>query len=709
MQQKALALALSAIWAANTFAAEQTAENTNTLPEVKVSAKAEDSTAEASEKTKSYTVKSTETATRLNTSLRETPQSISVITRAQMDDFGLKTVNDVLDYATGVKVERVETDRTYYTARGADITNFQIDGVGMPFLNGNVWGDIDSAVYDRVEILRGANGLLSGTGNPSATINFVRKRPTQEFQARVDLSAGSWNNRRLDIDVSGPLNEAGNVRGRLVLATQDRDSYLDRYSVNKNVAYGIIEADVTDQTRVTVGHTYQQNNANSPMWGALPLVYADGTRRSYSRSASTAADWAYGNVLTNITFAELAHSFSNGWQGKLVLTRKESTVDTKLFYIFGNENTSTGSGLFGYPSKFDGTYKELLADAYASGPFTFAGREHELVVGSSWSRATADERSLFASYGGSRFIALDNFSSISTFPEPNFNGDVSGANFDIKRLNNYVAAKFNISDALKLTTGANMLSYESTGLNYGEQYNTNRSDKITPYLGAVYNLTNQHSIYASYTGIFNPQVVLNNNLQPLDPVEGKNYELGLKSEWLNKAVNTSVALFRSEQKNVAQQNADLVNGITTYSGIEANAKGYELDIAGEINDNLRVNGGFTNILSLEDGDNNNVKPYTPRRMVKLAAVYKIPQLEKLKVGASVNWQSDIHTDVNNVRVRQDSYAVVNLTANYEIDKHWSAALNLYNVTDEKYLTSLYWTQSYYAAPRSGMMTLTWKY
>ncbi|MCT6980900.1 TonB-dependent receptor plug domain-containing protein, partial [Salmonella enterica subsp. enterica serovar Oranienburg] len=89
---------------------------------------------------------------------------------------------------TGVNVERVETDRTYYSARGFDVTNFLVDGVGLPFANGQQEGDLDTALYQRVEVLRGANGLLSFTGNPSATINFVRKRPTADFQGSVGLS-----------------------------------------------------------------------------------------------------------------------------------------------------------------------------------------------------------------------------------------------------------------------------------------------------------------------------------------------------------------------------------------------------------------------------------------------------------------------------------------------------------------------------------------
>jgi outer-membrane receptor for ferric coprogen and ferric-rhodotorulic acid len=707
MQQKALALALSAIWAANSFAAEQTAENTSTLPEVKVSAQAEDSAPQASEKTKSYTVKSTETATRLNTSLRETPQSISVVTRELMDDFKLTSINDVLDMTTGIKVERAETDRTYYTARGSDITNFQIDGLGVPFPDGLLIGDIDTAVYDRIEVLRGATGLLSGTGNPSATINFIRKRPTQEFQAKIDLTVGSWDKRRVDMDVSGPLNEAGNVRGRLVLSNQDRNSYLDRYSQERNVAYGVIEADITDNTTVTFGHTYQQNNTNSPMWGSLPLLYSDGSTRHYSRSASTSADWSYWDTTNNITFAELTHLFNNGWKLRTQLTRKEMTGNAKLLYVFGNEDPSTGTGLTGWPGAYRDSYKELIADAYVSGPFQLAGREHELVIGSNWSRSTYDEHEKSASY---TTIGLSSFDNAGDLPEPTWVTG-SSASFDVKRLNTYAAAKFNVTDKLKITTGGNMLSYELTGVSYGVSRESEANNKITPYAGAVYNLTNEHSLYASYTGIYNPETKLDRNLQPLAPMKGKNYEAGIKSQLFNN-LNTSFAVFKTEQENLAQSTGTVIGNTTIYEGINATTKGYEFDMSGEVTPRLKITGGYTRLASVKGDNDENVKPYTPRQLLRLTTVYQVPFIEKLKVGASVNWQSETHVDIGTTRYKQDSYALLNLMANYEIDKHWSAALNIYNLTDEKYLTSLMWAnggQSYYGAPMNASATLTWKY
>ena len=120
--------------------------------------------------------------TGLSLTAAETPQAISTLTHQQLEDQGLTTVNDALDQAAGVTVERVETDRTYFTSRGFDVQNFQLDGFGLPFTNGAQWGDLDTAIYDHIDILRGANGLMTGTGLPSATVNFALKKPTAAFQ-----------------------------------------------------------------------------------------------------------------------------------------------------------------------------------------------------------------------------------------------------------------------------------------------------------------------------------------------------------------------------------------------------------------------------------------------------------------------------------------------------------------------------------------------
>lgn len=229
--KKILALLISSITACPHLLADEKTE-TGKLSAVKITA---DSLSDATEKNDSYTTGSMSTATKLDLSIRETPQSVSVISRTQLDDFHLTTLNDALQNAPGITVERAETDRTYYTARGFDITNFQEDAMGIPLYWGLSTGDTDTSIYDRIEVVRGADGLMAGVGNPSATINKVRKRPTRDFQAAAALSAGSWDDYRIEGDVSGALTEG--VRGRTVIAQQNKQSYLNDYAKDLGVGY----------------------------------------------------------------------------------------------------------------------------------------------------------------------------------------------------------------------------------------------------------------------------------------------------------------------------------------------------------------------------------------------------------------------------------------------------------------------------------------
>ncbi len=675
------------------------------LPEVKVTSVLEKN--QPSEKTKSYTVNATSTATRLNTSIRETPQSISVITREQLDDFRVLTVNEAFSYATGIKVEQFETDRTEYTARGFNITNFQIDGLSTPIsFSGTNYGDLDIALYDRIEVLRGANGLLTGPGNPSATINFIRKRTTNQFQAKANASIGSWDNRRFDGDISGALNADGSIRARLVAAHQEKNSYLDRYSSQRDVLYGIIEADLSDNTSVAIGHTYQRNDASGNMFGSLPLLYADGSKRAYKVSDSTAPSWSERNVDTNISFAELTHYLSGEWKIKGQLTQKAVTSAGPHNYVSGNENRATGLGLSSSPFVYTFKTQDYVADIYANGPFELAGRKHELVAGVTMSRSSMREFSRSAA--GSSLLSFD---AAGDVPYPAFGAETKSSDYSTRTTNMYTAAKLNPMDGLKVTLGSNLLSYKLEGNAYGVAQKADEDHKLTPYVGAVYDVNSESSVYASYTGIYRPQVETGTSGSVLAPLKGKNYEMGVKSEWFNKRLNSAFALFKTEQENQAVVIGQTAQR-TIYEGIEATSKGYEFDLAGEVMEGLSVNAGYTRLMSIKGQGGTSANTFTPRHMAHVSAVYRVPFIKNLKVGASVNWQSDIYVDIGSVRYTQDSYAVLNLMANYKIDKHWDAAVNLYNVTDEKYLSSFRYAafgQAFYAAPFNGMATLTWKY
>lgn len=702
--RRPVSILLAAAWAALAAQAHaDTAAGDRTLAEVVVT-DAQGGGA-SSEKTGAYTVRKSRASSGLELSLRETPQSVSVVTRTKMDDFKLDSVNDVLESTTGVTVERVETDRTYYTSRGFDITNFQVDGIGVPFVYGNLYGDLDTAIYDRVEVVRGANGLMSATGNPSATVNFVRKRPTLGFQGSATATVGSWNQRRLDADVSGALNEAGTLRARLVGAVSDRDSYLARYSLAKNVFYGVLEADLSDTTTLAFGHSIQDGYAKRPLWGALPLYYTDGTPTNYSRSTSTAADWSYWNNRTTTTFTELSQQLGESWQARFVLTHTVQTSSSKMFYVYGTPDRATGLGLYSYPSSYDSDSNQTIADLYASGKFTLGGRRHDLTLGVSWSRASLNDMSGYGVGIGTALPPLQGWNG--SYPQPSFDAATDGSSFVDRRRSAYAAARFNLADDWKLIAGARSTSAQGSGASYGVSRQTSAHD-VTPYVGLIYDLTSNVSAYVSYTDIFNPQSQIDSQGQPLKPLIGRSYEAGLKGELFDKKLNASLAVFKTKQHNAAEQ-AGYIGPKAYYRGVDANSQGYELDASGNITSRLQGSAGFTH-LRITDDQGNDSRTYVPRNLLRLSTTYRLPFADQVKVGASVNWQGAIYRDQGSgIVTRQPGYALVNLMARYDVSRDVSVSANLYNVTNEKYLTSLYWDQAYYGAPINGSVSVTVKF
>jgi outer membrane receptor for ferric coprogen and ferric-rhodotorulic acid len=555
------------------------------LPAVKVKANAD----RATEGTGSYTTRSASTATKLDLTLRETPQSISVVPRTLMDDFSLNNVNDVLAGVTGVNVERVEPDRTYFSVRGFEVSNFQIDGIGLPFATGDQIGNLDTALYDRVEVLRGANGLMSSTGNPSATVNFVRKRPTAEFAASAALSFGSWNTRRLDADVSGALNEAGTVRGRFTAAAQKGDSYLDRYSLEKHLFSGIVDIDLAAGSTLTLGHSEQHNRPNGVMWGALPMFYSDGTPTNYPTSANSAPSWTYWDSDDTQTFAELNQRLGGEWRAKAVLTRRVLESDSELFFVIGQPDATTGAGLTSWPSKYGSKETQWIADASVTGPFTLGGRRHELVFGANWGKS---ENALRSTDDGSGALTESDMLN-GNAPRPAFDTGITGsADFDNRRTTLYAVSRINVTDALKLVTGANVTRSSSSGLQYLVSHDY-RSTKATPYVGATLALDGHHSLYASYGGIYNPQYQLDESGKVLDPIKGSNTELGVKGEWMDGRLNGSFAVFRVKQDNLAEADRFVAGIGTVYRSVDATSTGFELDVGGRLASGWELNGGYT--------------------------------------------------------------------------------------------------------------------
>lgn len=669
------------------------------------------------EGTERYQVPLTSTATRLDLTPRETPQSVSTVTRAQIDDFNLDTTNDILESTPGVTVERLETDRTYYTARGFEISNFQVDGVRVPMPYNNVHGDMDTAIYDRVEVVRGATGLMSGSGNPAATVNFVRKRPTYVPQASVSASVGAWDQRRLETDVAGPLDDAGRIRGRLVAAGMQSDSYLDRLSRERGLLYGVLEADVSDSTLVTLGHTWQQNDTDGNMWGSLPLYDSAGNPTDYDVETSSAPDWSYWDVETRRSFLEVQQALGERWSLKGTLTHLDMLSDTQLLYIYGSPDATTGRIAEEQLtlSQYDRHLEQWVADLHAKGDIEAFGRSHQLVLGTDWSQSRNQQESRYPTAdfdaGGQGLPPLDDWNG--RYPEPDAWVAFPGTDGDatVKERSLYGAAKLDLAERWTAVAGTRLSWADTTGEQYGVSQASDHDRVLTPYAGLIYDLTDRASLYASYTEIFQPQAHIDRNGDYLGPVDGVSQEVGLKADLFDGGADASLALFRTEQDNVAQPAGTRPDGTAFYTGGDGiTSEGVEATLAGELAPGWQASFGYT-YLEVEDAEGDATNTYIPRHLVRATTSYRPASLDALKVGARLRWQDEIERDrdLADGKTRQEAYALVDLMASYDFSDSLTGSLNVNNVTDEEYLTSLKWDQAFHGAPRHVMANLTWRY
>ncbi len=651
-------------------------------------------------------IRESASATGLDLSLRGTPQSVTVIHAAEAKEFALVDANQLLATLPGINVESVETDRTYYNSRGFDIINFQVDGVGQALDWGLQTGALDVAIYERIEAVRGANGMMTGTGNPSATINYIRKRPTKDFRAAFSGSLGTWHNLRFTGDVSGPLADTGSVTGRVVYAKTDTDSYLDFYKVNRNVYYGVLSWDVTANLNATTGYSRQDNRASGNNWGALPLVYSDGAAIDYSSSATTGAPWTHWNTHSQSVFGEMSYAFASGWTVKGIYTHKDYDDEAKLLYAFGNPDRATGLGVGAMSGKYPSRLKQDMFDFIMTGPFGLFGRDHQAVAGFNISTGNSDKWEAFADIF--EFPAYVNGRDVVPPAEPEYPDPYQAERVKDRLTRGYAAAHLNFADRLKGIVGINAIDVSSHGFSYG--VDQSRSEKkVSPYLGIVHDINTNLSLYGSYTDIFDPQYESGIDRNRLPAARGKSCEAGLKSEWLDRRIYATVSVFQSKQSGLADYAGYIPGTLDSYYvGVDTFVKGYEFEIAGRVTPNWALNGGWTG-LSIKDRDGADVRTYLPRRTLKLSSTYGMPQWRGLRFGGSVRWQSRVETADLGTAITQQSYFLFDVLAGMDLIPGLRASVNVKNALNEKYWGSLKWTQAFYGPPRSVVATIDYTF
>ncbi|MCD9005982.1 TonB-dependent siderophore receptor [Luteimonas sp. XNQY3] len=655
-------------------------------------------------------------ATNLDLDIRETPQSISVIDSQQMQDFGADSLNDALRLATGIQVEQTSTNQTQFLARGFEIKNTQIDGVGLP----NGWGVVTNAMdafgFEKLEVIRGANGLLTGVGNSSGTINYVRKRPTNEAKGQVGLTFGSNGRRRIEADYSTPFSEDGTWAGRFVVAREESDSYLRDFESDRTYLYGVVDGQVGENGTLAFGYSWQKADTSGNMWGALSFIDTDGNQLEWDRSASTTQDWTYWNSTTHAGFVDYTHRLGDTWQAKASYNYRVYDHESQLFmaYSIAGLDPVTGEGLYGWAYKSPYETRAHIGDLTFNGRFDLFGREHEAMFGFSAARSEGMDWYNPTDTSGPQFGALPGFPYAgNAIPQPTWGERAVYTSLNQRMTRVFGATRLAFTDRFKTILGFNWAQFQRDSADNAGGTSDITDRNLAPYAGVTFDFSDRITGYANYSYIYQPQDEVDFDRAYFDPSKGTNYEVGVKAEWLDQRLLTTLAWFSAKQ-----------DGLATYVGtrfmdgyaygysrpVDIESQGFEFEATGKLGENTSLLFGYTQ-LSMDGEDGSDTYRWVPRRTANLLLSTRLPALPAVSFGAGGRWQSEIsnfESYVTSNPVRQKGYALFNAFAAWDIAPDLTLRANVNNIFDRKYIQSLY-SVSYYGPPREYSVSLDWRF
>jgi len=702
-----------------------------------------------------YTPTATTVGGPLGLTLRETAQSVSVLTEELMQDLGATSTKDALRWAPGINLGyQEEQESNYFYARGFRVDNIMVDGV----LGGSNSVPSDLSLYEGIEVLRGPAGLYSGNGtngSPGGAVNLVRKRAGNERKISLQTSAGSWDNYKATFDIGGPIGEK--LRARAIVSHIDRSFFYDRSWRRNTTLGGTLDWLLAPESTITLGLDYDHRNA-SPAYYGMPRNFGGSDPGIYTHKHTT--HLLGFEKADNYGFsAEWQHRFDNRWKLKASYSHKKTRTHRDAVTLTSSNWDEEGRDVQYLVSRWalSGSLNRALAIS-ANGGFELLGRQHEMVVGMDMQRKTGKSyqpvrygyRTRFDRDNGERFI-VDDFPNIHPENIPWLPVTVDPERIRINQptiqSGAYANFRFTLADPLIFTAGMRISHYEYNG--YTEHWNNRhkygkyqKTGVRTPFAAFNYDLTDEQTVYASYAEIFQPQSYYGEDGDRVKPMDGQNYELGWKSEWNDGQLNSMISIFQLDRTNEAWRSISSPCPILLDQGIEAHCyvadgrrrtKGMDFEVTGSItpywnlsaslnwmkNKRIRANdrGGAVSSSQGQGWDTDKptktIKVWSVHRLTGAAANWRVGVGAQTQNRTWTSWSSreykhnDVITAIRPAgSVVQGGYTLFNLMVAWNINPTWHMQWNIENVTNKKYLAQLSRTQIFFGEPRRYQMTLT---
>ena len=680
----------------------------------------------------SYTTSAMRTTTGLALSPKETPQSVSVITKTQLDNQGMTNMEQALKTTTGINVIP-DSGRWRYQSRGFYIDQIEEDGLSTTVAgsSGNPYNDPQSmsnlAIYDHIEVVRGPTGLTQSNSEPGGTINAVRKRPTANTQATLSFMADRFGAAGLIGDVSGSLNSSHSVRGRLVSSLTRNKTFQDKNPTKGQMLYGILEADIGENSKATLGGLYQRTEETPDFYG-VPM--GNGFDLTLPRDTYLGAEWNQIRFYKRNVFAEFDHQINDNWKwsSKLNYNRSSSAQNFATAANTGGRFAGIGqNGIFTGATdniqKYDNTGKQFAFQTGVSGKFQALGNEQQAFANYTYSRENNSSYNLWKARTSNEYNIFDyDWKSVART-----NWTSGNANYtDTERtITNHAVStgvlftpwhKLHILGALRYTHWAYDFDNRKTG-----KLSEYRKSSLVPYLGITFDVDKNHSIYANYTQIKKPQTNrdMDNNL--LNPITGTNTEIGFKSDWFgNGRLNSSFALYQIIQKN-RPYDLDKRNAIGewAYQAIgKVQSRGFEAELSGDLTEDWKISANYAfNMSKYKESEGarypigTNFSKHTPKHMFRLYTSYRLPFADrKWTIGGGMTVQSKTNSLWN---VGQGGYLLWNADVHYTPTKNLNLSLIGSNLGNRRYYENhrirTMGINNIYGQPRNIMFKVDYKF
>ncbi|MFL2939195.1 MAG: TonB-dependent receptor [Opitutales bacterium] len=638
-------------------------------------------------------------------SVDTSPKSLSIISADQIKAQGLKSVGDIIDYTPGVTNSQGEGHRDAAVIRGMRTTqDFYRDGVRddvqyyRPLYN-----------VEQVEIIRGPDALLSGFGGAYGIINRVSKKGVigEDFTT-LSGSVDTFGEHNVQLDKNMQLNDSTALRVNVFGENLEnhRDFYYgDGFGINPTLMY-----DLGDENSLSISYEYLGQERfidrgiptgadNKPVESLKDIVFGDASENFSTHDA-------------HILRAIFEHQVSDNLKGRLAASHSSHDKLYQNLYVpdsWKKDGTTTNGyidvnntvALDGY---VDTTQRKTSILSYdISGEFETGSLVHSIVAGVEYLDTSNDNDRYHANFlrsntglisyddGDTDLFSIarplnitggvgetsDGNTTTNYYTGPNRNrADATFA--DIKVLSFYLNDEISLTDSLDLVLGARFdnMDIDVTGTSSG----SDSDDTISPRVGLVFNVTEQASLYASYSESFAPRggdqyaKLQDENDTRFDPDSFENMEFGLKYD-LPNGLTFTASYFEIE----ANRPEELGSTGNSYLE-ESKTTGFELQLTGSVTDKWFISAGYTS-LDADDKDGDPLRE-APEDMFSIWNNFMVS--DRLAVNLGIIHQGESFTNKNPGTSILPDYTRVDAGASYLLSDNTSIQLNVENLTDELY-------------------------